>query len=75
MRAALLAALSPAALASALARPQTDLRDWDRSVAVMDILPPAEPEVVDGAVPPPYPPTAERVEYLRNLVETAETAG
>ena len=43
---------SPAALAGALERlteardrPETDLREWEHSVAAMDILPPPEPGV------------------------------
>ena len=69
---------SPAALASAIealsdarGRPETDLRDWEESVAVMDILPPAEPDVSTG----PYrthPSAEDRVEYLRETIFSAE---
>ena len=71
---------SPAALAAALERltearerPETDLREWERSAAVMDILPPAEPGVSTGPFRT-HPPTEERVEYLNSLTESAETS-
>lgn len=70
---------SPAALASALERltnarrrPETDLRDWEASVAVMDILPPTERDVSTG----PYrthPPTEDRIRYLRERTAAMET--
>ena len=70
----------PAALASALrrlddarARPDTDLREWEQSVAVMDILPPTESDVTTGPFRT-HPDTDERIEYLRERVESLETA-
>lgn len=70
----------PAALASALrrlddarSRPEADLREWERSVAVMDILPPEETAVTTGPFRT-HPPTDERIEYLRNRTESIETA-
>ena len=71
---------SPAALAAALERftearerPEADLRERERSVAVMDILLPAKPDVSTGPFCT-HPPTAERVEYLNSLTESAETS-
>lgn len=70
---------SPAALASALARlddarnvPETDLREWERSAAVMDILPPAESDVSTGPFRT-HPPTEKRIEYLEELTTSAES--
>lgn len=70
---------SPAALASALARlddarnvPETDLREWERSAAVMDILPPAESDVSTGPFRT-HPPTEKRIEYLEELTVSAES--
>lgn len=70
----------PAALASALgrlndgrARPATDLREWEGSVAVLNVLPPADPAVVAGPFRT-HPPTDERVERLRARVESAESS-
>ena len=71
---------SPAALAAALERltearrrPKADLREWERSVAVMDILPPEEPDVSTGPFRT-HPPTAERVEHLSSLTEPVEVS-
>ena len=70
---------SPAALAAALERlaearrrPEADLREWERLVAVMDILPPEKPDVSTGPFRT-HPPTAERIEYLSSLTESVET--
>ncbi len=70
---------APAALASALerlsetrGRPETDLREWERSVAVMDILPPSEPDLSTGPFRT-HPPVERRVEYLGSMTEAAET--
>lgn len=72
---------SPAALAAALRRldgargtPETALRDWERSVAVMDILPPAEPDVSTGPFRT-HPPTDERIELLRDMAAAIEVRG
>lgn len=70
---------SPAALASALRKldaergaPETDLREWERAVAVADILPPADPDVATGPFRT-HPATADRVEHLEGLTRTAES--
>ncbi|AEH38426.1 peptidase M48 Ste24p [Halopiger xanaduensis SH-6] len=64
---------SPAALASALetladARrvPETDLREWERSVVALDILPPALEEQGSGPFRT-HPSTAARIRRLRRL--------
>lgn len=69
---------SPAALASALRTldaerdtPETDLREWERSVAVADILPPAR----DGVSTGPFrtqSSTADRIEHFEGLARTAK---
>jgi heat shock protein HtpX len=68
---------SPAALASALRRldeerraPETDLREWERSAAALDILPPS----VGEATGPfdTHPSTEARIERLRRLAAAAE---
>ncbi len=67
---------SPAALASALATiegrrrtPATDLREWESSIAALDIL----PAVDDHAGPfRTHPPTEARIERLRRLEAAAE---
>ncbi|WP_197424831.1 M48 family metallopeptidase [Natronomonas sp. CBA1123] len=70
----------PAALASALrrlgdarTRPETDLREWEHSVAVMDILPPAASDITTGPFRT-HPATEDRIEHLRNRTESLETA-
>lgn len=70
---------SPAALASALerldderGRPGTDLRDWERSAAALDILPPAEREAGTGPFRT-HPSTDARIDRLRQLAERAAT--
>lgn len=69
---------SPAALASALERlderrrrPSTDLRDWEQSVAAIDVLPPSSGEA--GAGPfRTHPSTSERIDRLGRLAAQAE---
>lgn len=70
---------SPAALASALRKldadrdlPDTDHREWERSVAVADILPPADTGVSSGPFRT-HLPTEEQVEYLEQLTRAAES--
>ncbi|MFW5963623.1 MAG: M48 family metallopeptidase [Natronomonas sp.] len=70
----------PAALASALrrlddarTRPETDLREWEHSVAVMDILPPEESDITTGPFRT-HPDTEKRIEHLRNRTESLESA-
>jgi heat shock protein HtpX len=70
---------SPAALASALRRldetsesPPADLREWERSVAALNVLPPAHADVATGPFRT-HPPADERVEHLRDMVESAES--
>ncbi len=65
---------SPAALASALetlaerrAKPTTDLREWEQSVATMDILPPADPSLDAGPFRT-HPSTGDRITALRGRV-------
>lgn len=72
---------SPAALAAALRRldeargpPETDLRDWERSVAVLDILPSDGPDISTGPFRT-HPPTDERIAVLRDTTVAAETRG
>lgn len=72
---------SPAALASALrtldaerGAPETDLREWERSVAVADILPPAEPDISTGPFRT-HPPTEEMIERLEMLTRSTESSG
>ena len=69
----------PAALASALRRldaarerPSTDLREWEGAVAVLDVLPPAEPGLAAGPFRT-HPSTEARIERLRRLVGSAES--
>ena len=71
---------SPAALASALEtldegrrRPETDLRDWEASVAAIDILPPAGGEVDTGPFRT-HPSTEKRIERLKSMAARLESA-
>ena len=70
---------SPAAHASALREldatrdvPQTDLREWERSVAVAVILPPADADVATGPFRT-HPSTEARAEHLQLVTRTAES--
>lgn len=69
---------APTALATALRRldgrrdpPETDLREWEQSAAVLDVLPPADPAVIGPFRT--HPPTDARVERLRELAESSES--
>lgn len=70
---------SPAALASALRKldaerdaPETDLREWERSVAVADILPPTDADASTGPFRT-HPSTEARLEHLEKLTRAAES--
>ena len=70
---------SSSALADALERlteardgPEIDFREWEHSIAAMDILPPPEPGVSTGPFRA-HPPVETRVEHLRSMTESAET--
>lgn len=69
---------SPVALAAALerldegrARPSEDRREWERTVAALDILP-TEADAVGTGPFDTHPPTERRVERLRDLAARAE---
>lgn len=68
---------SPAALATALGeledsrqRPRTDLRQWEGSIAAIDILPPVEAQYAGPFRT--HPPTERRIERLQRLAARAE---
>lgn len=70
---------APAALAAALRRldgsrepPETDLRDWERSIAALDILPPGDRDISAGPFRT-HPPTEERIAVLRRMTAAAES--
>ena len=69
---------SPTTLAGALEwltgvrdRPEPGLREWEHSVAAVDILSPLEPGVSTGPFRT-HPPIETRLEHLRSMTKSAE---